>query len=116
MRVAQLCCAHLQIVQQRMLPGMRDVRIVRQIPRTVEETIRVAALGCAIVYEMMGRVGTGGGYVGIACDVPVRIEETRQSIAEIDESHRFRFVGRGWHAGRFPQNATGVKRITPKYR
>ena len=66
MRVAQLGSAHLQIVQQRMLPGTGDVRIVRKIPGAVEEAVGIAALGGAIVDEMVQRVGSGGGDVRVA--------------------------------------------------
>ena len=66
MRVAQLRSAHLQIVQQRMLPRTGDVRIVGKIPRAVEEAVGIAALSGAIVDEMVQRVGSGGGDVRIA--------------------------------------------------
>ena len=66
MRVAQFGRTHLQIVQQRMLPGIRHVRVVRKVPGAVEEAVRIAALGRAVVHEMVQRFGPGGGYIRVA--------------------------------------------------
>jgi hypothetical protein len=102
MRIAQFGSAHLQVVQQRVLRGIRHVRVVRQIPGAVEEPVRIAALGGAIVHKMMQRIGTGGTDIGIARQVPVGIEKSGQRVAKIGDGGRFWCFGRRRHAGRFP--------------
>ena len=51
MRVAQFRRAGLQVVQQRVMPGVRDIRVVRKVPDAVEQAVRVAAFGSAMVHE-----------------------------------------------------------------
>jgi hypothetical protein len=49
-----------------MLSRTGDVRVVRTVPRAVEEAIRIAALGGAVMHEVVHRFEAGGNDIGVA--------------------------------------------------
>jgi len=61
-------------MDKRIHPRRSNVRIAVHIPAGVEPWARLAPLATAVGYEMLKWIQLGFGDVGIAGEIPVRIE------------------------------------------
>lgn len=107
MRAAMLGGAELQIVQQRIEPGFRNIAILANIPVPVEITIGVASLVNPEADVVHQRIDASGAHIRVAGEIPLGIEELTQILEEFRIQHEMRasecgttasYTRRGWFA------------------
>lgn len=95
MWIAQFRSAGLQIMQQRMNPADAHVRVVLDIPVTVKEWVGVALFAEAPPDEVRDWREIAVENVGIALEIPIRIEKSLHLLSDCCFSQGFRLTGNG---------------------